>query len=210
MKATIHINSLAIIKEGNGKRLGTGFICIKPEWIITAKHVVIHETGMKKDLPRDNLRLLFQKHPPVNVEILYTHPEVDIAVLKLPNSLKNICPMPLNTSYTSLKNEKEFICAGYSPDLTKKGEKPIVQINHIPHFRTNTRGRGFGVEELIEFQAPFFEGGNSGGPLLNKHGMIVGIIIQDFIEDEKKWGRATSLIPLLNDLNLKKTKKIKR
>jgi hypothetical protein len=86
---------------------------------------------------------------------------------------------------------------GYTPS---KGPMTI-EINQILSFDTETRDRAEGREELIVFDAPFAEGGNSGAPVCGEGGGVVGAVIECFQFEDKQRARATSLRPLLRQLH---------
>jgi hypothetical protein len=69
--------------------------------------------------------------------------------------------------------------------------------NNIPKFEVEFRERGAFKEEIIVFDAPFSEGGHSGGPIFGAGGGVVGVMIQNFYDGPVLRARATGLAPIL-------------
>lgn len=191
LSVTIDRHSLAYIGVAKTKKiLGTGFFCLRPDWVFTAKHVVIDDYGH----PRTDLAIW-----PLDLEgfpstVIYTHPEVDLAVLQYSRT-QGI--KPLFAGYSSLTGSKGLICVGYSPTQSKLQEAAVLYVNSVVQFENESRERHFGLEELVVFEAAYSEGGHSGGPLLGEGGAVVGVVIQNFSANGKTYARATSLHPLL-------------
>ncbi len=73
-------------------------------------------------------------------------------------------------------------------------------INHIPVFTTEIRERKGFNEELVVFEAPWSEGGHSGGPIFGEGGGVVGVVIQNYRENQTLKARGTSLASLISEL----------
>jgi S1-C subfamily serine protease len=191
---TIDKASLAILKDLDDKKLlGSAFVFIRPNWLLTAKHVVLYE-----GLPRGNISAVFG-NVEISAKVIYCHKEVDLAVLEL---AENICRFPMASGHASLAGRQGLFCVGYSPTMTQHHGRPLLYANDVPTFEYEKRERNFGVEELITFEAPYAEGGHSGGPILGDGGNVVGVVIQSFSKNNKLHLRATSVSPLLNELIL--------
>jgi hypothetical protein len=196
ISVTIDKESLVIIEDLDAKKLlGTGSVFIRKDWVLTAKHVVMHE-----GIARNNICAIFNAKK-ISAKVIYAHKEVDLAVLELSES---ICLRPLTTGHASLTGSKGLISVGYSPKITQSSGNPSINIEAIENFDYEKRERSFGTEELIVFEAPTSEGGHSGGPILGDGASIVGIIIQNFSQNGKTYARATSISPLLDELSLPK------
>ncbi len=195
MSLTIHIDrhSLCIIFDKNeNKALGTGFVFIKPNWIVTAKHVVEKDDGEI----RDNLRLLHLFEKPVSSSVLFVHPIYDLAVLTTGNLL---CKRPLFPSYEEFTGKNGLICCGYAPSKSINNELAFF-VNSVPNYQFETRSRDVGDEKLLFFDAPFAEGGHSGGPLLGEGAGVVAVVIEGFKSNDQYIVKATSILPLLEFL----------
>src|SRR5690606_23801277 len=91
--------------------LGTGFVFLRPDWIVTAAHVVL-----KLGNPRRNIYAEFpiednNKHP---VTVIAVHKENDIALLRIQTN-PSPCTKPLYPGYDDLSVSKGLICCGYTP-----------------------------------------------------------------------------------------------
>lgn len=194
MNLTIHIDkySLCIIVDKNeNKALGTGFVFIKTNWIVTAKHVVV-----KDDEIRNNLQLLHLNEKPVSTSVLFVHPIYDLAVLTTDDLL---CKKPLFPSYEEFTGRKGLICCGYSPSKSINNELSFF-VNSVPNYQLVIRSRDYGDEKLLFFDAPFAEGGHSGGPLLGEGAGVVAVVIEGFKLNDHYIVKATSILPLLEFL----------
>ncbi|MBA4186036.1 MAG: trypsin-like peptidase domain-containing protein [Acidobacteria bacterium] len=194
MSLTIHFNihSLCIIVDKDAdKALGTGFVFIRPNWIVTAKHVVVEDDGI-----RNNLQLLHLNKKPVSTSVLFVHPIYDLAVLATDSLL---CQKPLFPSYEEFTGIKGLICCGYSPSKSTENELSFF-VNSVPNYQLETRSRDYGDEKLLFFDAPFAEGGHSGGPLLGEGAGVVAVVIEGFNSNDQYIVKATSILPLLEFL----------
>lgn len=189
---TIDAEAISLIAESRPLRvLGTVFSFIQPSWVVTAKHVV-EDQG----LIRDNLVVLV-KNTWVSATVLYAHPQVDIAVLQTSTAT---CGIPLFPAHHKFAGSTGLVVAGYMPSKTDPKNGLAVEMNHIPTFEIESRGRADLEEETICFRAPFAEGGNSGGPVFGAGGGVVGLVIQRYGDAENMFARATSISPLLSRL----------
>jgi hypothetical protein len=152
---TIDQKALAIIVDGSvGQAIGTGFVFIQPNWVITAKHVVFLEA-----LPRRELLASPYKGSSIRARVIFAHPIVDLAVLEL---TRRACDRPLFPAHHSLAGANSLVCAGYAPSKTAPDRSLTLFINEIPRFQIEIRERDGLNEELVVFDAPFSEGGHSG------------------------------------------------
>ena len=195
MNITISIdqNAVSLVLDGAERRpLGTGFSLIRPNWIVTAKHV-----ALKDGLSRTQLLIgPSNSQPSIPARLLYAHPQVDLAVLEID---KHLCDRPLYPAHHSLAGSRGLICAGFAPSKSTS-EAGTVLVNHIPSFTVEVRERRSLKEELVVFDAPYSEGGYSGGPIFGEGGGVVGVIIQNYSENGTLRARGTSLAPLISEL----------
>jgi S1-C subfamily serine protease len=189
---TIDAEAISLIAESRPPRvLGTVFAFIRPNWVVTARHVV-EDQG----LIRENLVVLV-KNTWVSARVLYAHPQVDIAVLQ--TSIAT-CDIPLFPAHHKFAGSTGLVVAGYMPSKTDSRNVLAVEVNHIPNFEIEPRGRADLEEETICFRAPFAEGGNSGGPVFGAGGGVIGLVIQRYGDAEAMFTRATSISPILSRL----------
>jgi serine protease Do len=150
------------MKPERPRGTGSGFIYDAEGYIITNNHVV-------QDAERIVVRLFSGKE--YDAEIIGTDPETDIAVIKI-KADEPLQPLPLGNS----DNVKvgEFAIAIGSP----RGFEGSVSFGHISALgREGLRGlamQGLTFQNLIQTDAAI-NLGNSGGPLCNIDGEVVGI-----------------------------------
>ena len=189
---------------------GSGFIISEDGLVLTNRHVVIDREAEYTIVMNDGRRFA--------VEVLARDPVQDLAILRIKTPARN-------ASHSDAGGEEKekfpFINLGDS-DFLRKGQTVIAIGNTLGEFQnTVTRGvvsglgrtitaRGGGmvliIEDVIQTDAAINRG-NSGGPLLNLKGEVIGIntaIVlgaenigfaipvnnaKRIIEDVKKYGR---------------------
>lgn len=147
--------------------MGSGFVLNDKGYLLTNNHVVSDKNRLA-----DEVRVRFlgedMSTPGHLVEIVGTDPSIDVAVLKL----------------TNFKKEKlRSVILGNS-DITQVGEWVIAIGNPYGHSFTVTKGivsaLGRDLDDL-KLRSSFIQTdasinvGNSGGPLFNLHGEVIGI-----------------------------------
>jgi S1-C subfamily serine protease len=186
---TIDKNSVgAVTVRQSGRVLGTAFVFIKPEWVVTAKHVVFEQGSW-----RENLGLLFVDGG-VDAHGIYADPNIDLAVLQIDGAL---CQHPLFPAHQAFASQSGLITLGYRPTLSKEPGRTTIEANQVSSFESERRDRSAGPEEIIRFDAPFSEGGHSGGPVLGTGGGVIGVVIENLKEGERLIARATSIAPIV-------------
>jgi S1-C subfamily serine protease len=195
LSVTIDNKSLCVVHVPEGA--ATGFAFLRPEWVVTAKHVVVRD-----DLYRDPITVMFLNAASQRARVLFAHPRLDLAVLEVQGS--SPCQTPLFPSNSRFTGGKGLICVGYAPSLSDKvGGRYTSFVNYVASFALDQRSRDSGDEELIVFEAPWAEQGHSGGPLLAEGGSVVGVVIEAVVLDGKPHLRGTSIHPLLRNLTFR-------
>jgi hypothetical protein len=193
----VDLQSVVIVSvRGEYQRpIGSGFFLLRPDRLVTAKHVVCIDGAF-----RDNLTIVHPSEPRLSVH--YVHTELDLAVLDVDPPL---CRYPLAPSHERLVGAKGLVCVGYSPSQSDKvAHRYVMQFNPISAYSRETRTRS-ADEDLVVFEAPYAEGGHSGGPVLGEGGTVVGVMIQSFMADGKTLMRATGVHPLVADVDFLRT-----
>lgn len=194
---TFEANAVLLVHDDTENRpLATGFCFIKPEWVVTAKHVVL-ENG----LPRTSLSVLSYRGEPSRTSILFLHPQHDLAVLRIEGD--SPCDVPLFPGFEMHTGKRGLVCCGYAPSLSdRQAGRNTIFVNQVESYEREGRMRDSGDESLIVFNAPWMEGGHSGGPVFGEGGGVVAVLIELLRLDEGvARARATSILALLRFLN---------
>jgi hypothetical protein len=171
--------------------LGTGFYFLQRHYFVTAKHVVERrETGA----PRSNLVLMQNGPDYPKAEVVFRHPSIDLAVLRID---KPGCKTPLYPSDQHLAATGGLRYWGYAPSLSHpdRGFYAVLVGGPAEYVDEPPRERVDGMERLLRFEGLPYESGCSGGPVIGTWGVVVGVIIEG--DKEKGWFRATEISALL-------------
>ncbi len=142
--------------ENPGNFRGTGFVISSNGYLVTDFHVI-------KDA--DSVYVQGNDGKSYKTKVIYTEPQTDIAILKInDSSFKSFGPIP----YTFKKSETDIgenvFTIGYPRDAMVLG----------PGFLTASTGfQGDTTQYQVSTPVNF---GNSGGPLMDSKGNIIGII----------------------------------
>ena len=138
------------------KGYGTGFFVSSNGYVVTAAHVI-------KDAKQ--IRLL-NRHTETSARIVYKDEALDVAVLKAD---KTDCPfLPIISSSKAETGERVFTL-GF-PQVTIQGR----EVKYTEGSINALSGIG-GNQRFFQISIPV-QPGNSGGPLLNSKGEVVGVI----------------------------------
>lgn len=159
--AKLYAPSVVLVKTASG--LGSGFFINKAGYLITNFHVIAGEKKISVTQFLQEHKIL-RRVVHKEVEIIATAPFHDLAILKLKNSDANVTPVI------------------FAPDEDLNiGETVFAIGNPLGLERTVTEGvlsqthRNFGGILYLQVDAPV-NPGNSGGPLFNARGQVIGII----------------------------------
>ena len=190
--------AICIIREtALGPVIGTGFTFLRPDWVVTAKHVALAEGR-----PRRDLVLSFTGTPPVAASVVAAHPVWDLAVLQM--QPPRPAHPPLLPMYEHVTGTTGLISIVFAPSRTDQNTGAhAFSTNHIPAYERAERTSGGGTEQTILFEAPYLAGGYSGSPLFAAGGGVVGVLTEGFTRGETQFARATSIHPLLAGLDFR-------
>ena len=182
--------ALCTVKASRGT--GTGFAFLKPNWIVTAKHVV---SGQPLAQP---IPLLFREGLALPARVLFEHPHVDLAVLEVVGNTRCRAPfMPGDRAPIS----SGLLCVGYKPSVSDRDAgRYTAFVSGVDSYERSTRQRDGYEEILFIFPAPHGEPGHSGGPLLATSGSVIGVVIDGITLGGQYVMRATSILALLDHL----------
>jgi len=142
------------------KSVGSGVIVDKKGYIITNQHVIANATSV-------NVTLFGAENVVYPAEIVLQEQEQDLAILKI--SLNRV-PSAAKLGDSEMIEVGDIVLAIGSPF----GLEQTVTMGIISDDRRNLTIDGRLYEDLIQADAAINKG-NSGGPLINIHGEVIGI-----------------------------------
>jgi S1-C subfamily serine protease len=140
--------------------LGSGFVVDKAGHIVTNFHVV---DGAKQ------VRVSFSNGGSMKATVVGTDPSSDLAVLKIDASSRALTPLPLGDS-DQIKVGDPVVAIGNPFGLDRTVTSGIVSAIQ----RAITAPNGYTIDHVIQTDAAINHG-NSGGPLLNGRGEVIGV-----------------------------------
>jgi S1-C subfamily serine protease len=143
--------------------IGSGFVIDKTGHIVTNYHVV---EGA------DIVTVSFSNRDTVKAEIVGTDPSSDLAVLRVNTSASALTPLSLGNS-DQLQVGDPVVAIGNPFGLDRTATSGIVSALQ----RLITAPNRFTIDHVIQTDAPINHG-NSGGPLLNARGQVIGVNTQ--------------------------------
>jgi hypothetical protein len=153
-------------------------------------------------LPRQNLLVLALGGGQFYSVVEFAHPELDLAILYCPDLDVR---RPLYPGHERFVAGSGLFTLGYTPSLSSIPGDGNVLVNVLESYVRSDRERRGCVEEIIDFPAPWLEGGHSGGPVLGEGGTVVGVVIDGYDGEPGYRGRATAIHPLLMFLRFVET-----
>jgi 2-alkenal reductase len=151
--------------------LGSGFVVSPQGGIVTNAHVVTGGTGTKLH-PAKQVFVRFSDGNQVAAQIVGYDPNADVALLRVPTAGLDIRPLPLGSSAGVTVGAPVMVIG--SPF----GEEQSLSVGVISATNRSIAGlTGFTIEGAIQTDAAINHG-NSGGPLLDAHGRVLGIASQ--------------------------------
>jgi S1-C subfamily serine protease len=148
---------------GGASALGSGFVVDKAGHIVTNFHVV---DGA------DQIRVSFSNRDTVLAELVGVDPSTDLAVLEVDASASALTPLPLGNS-DKVRVGDPVVAIGNPFGLDRTATAGIVSAVQREITAPNT----FAIDHVIQTDAPINKG-NSGGPLLNMRGQVIGVNTQ--------------------------------
>jgi len=143
--------------------LGSGFVIDKTGHIVTNYHVV---QGAKK------INVSFSNGASTKATIVGVDPSSDLAVLKVDASSRALTPLQLGNSDT-MRVGDPVVAIGNPFGLDRTVTAGIVSAIQ----RAITAPNGYTIDHVIQTDAAINHG-NSGGPLLNRRGQVIGVNAQ--------------------------------
>ena len=153
----------AIVPSTVPRALGSGFVVDKAGRIVTNYHVV---EGA------DEIRVSFSNRDTVEAELLGSDPSTDLALLQVEVEASGLTPLPLGNSNNARVGD-DVVAIGNPFGLDRTVTAGIVSALQ----RQIQAPNRFFIDHVIQTDAPINQG-NSGGPLLNMRGEVIGVNTQ--------------------------------
>ena len=150
-------------EEGEeGQRVGSGVVINDSGDILTSLHVVANAS---------DIELVFSDGTQSSAEVIVEQPRNDIAVLHPSQPPELLAPAILGNPYAMRVGDEAFVVGN------PLGLYSSMSAGVISGFDRSfwPQGSRYKLDDLIQFDAAV-NPGNSGGPLLNRDGQVVGIV----------------------------------
>ncbi|HUH98917.1 MAG TPA: trypsin-like peptidase domain-containing protein [Anaerolineales bacterium] len=163
-----------LVNTSQGEALGSGFVYDAQGHIVTNDHVV---QGAQDNKVEVDFNSGFKTYGTV----IGTDPDSDLAIIKVDASGADLHPIPVGDS-SALKVGQTVVAIGNpfgeSGTMTVGVVSGLTRTVSSLHAVTGTNGQTFPAGDFIQTDAAI-NAGNSGGPLLNLNGEVVGIVESD-------------------------------
>ena len=169
VKALVEELGPAIVVVKTPAGLGTGWFCNTDGYLITNNHVVAGERSITVTMFRKGAEG-FGKKVLKKVKIIALNDDLDLALLKVEEEIDIAYPQLHIGDSTALKSGDPVFAIGNPLGLERS-----VSPGEVSKASRNMQGRLY-----IQTTAPIAPG-NSGGPLFNERGEIVGVVNMGYI-----------------------------
>ena len=140
--------------------LGSGFVIDKSGRIVTNYHVIDGAQEVEVNFSGDDR---------VPARVVGSDPSTDLAVLEIDAQARALTPLPLGNS-DAVRVGDSVVAIGNPFGLERTVTGGIVSALQ----REITAPNGYTIDKVIQTDAPINRG-NSGGPLLNAEGAVIGV-----------------------------------
>ncbi len=191
-KVEIPVDECALCVVKGPKGMGTGFAFLKPNWVATAKHVVLSPTG-----GADPVRVLLRSAVELPARVAFVHPNVDLAVLAVEGEV--CCRTPLLPGDSPAHGGLRWV--GWRPSGDVASGCYTSFVSSVEQYERSVRARDGYEEILFKFPGPCGEPGHSGAPVLSATGAVIAVVIDDITLAGEHLMRATSIMGFLDHLS---------
>jgi len=143
--------------------LGSGFVLDKAGHIVTNYHVV---------QGADAIKVSFSNQDTVTAKVVGNDPSTDLSVLRVQTPANALTPLPLGNS-DRVEVGDEVVAIGNPFGLARTATAGIISAVQ----RNITSPNEFTIDHVLQTDAPINHG-NSGGPLLDSGGQVIGVNTQ--------------------------------
>lgn len=148
------------VPDETRRALGSGFVIDKAGYVVTNFHVI-------EDA--DTIEVSFSNNDSMKARIVGRDPSTDIALLKVEANSRALRPLVLGDS-SALRVGDDVLAIGNPLGLERSATRGIVSAVQRP-LRAPS---GFTIDHVIQTDAALNRG-NSGGPLMNSRGQVIGV-----------------------------------
>jgi hypothetical protein len=188
-----------ICQAGDGIEMGTGFAIGKdsPQYIVTNLHVVKGNPDAVLILRADNQR--------ISAKAFLTLPNADLCVLKLDVPMYDMQPVELCDKEPAEAGEAIYTLGfpgaadAFSDKTTGNAEDITVTDGIVSAVKSLTLSQGGSPVKMVQIDAAISPG-NSGGPLVNEKGQVLGVNSYSAVDSENING-AVSILELIDALD---------
>jgi len=160
-------DAIVVVRTPSG--MGTGWFCNPEGYIVTNQHVIANEQSISVTVfKREGSR--FEKKVFKKVKLVALDPDLDLALLRIEEEMGLEIPQLYIGDSTALGEGDEVFTIGNPMGLERSTAQGIIsKIN-----------RNMGGRLYIQTTAPIAPG-NSGGPLFNERGEVVGVVNMGYV-----------------------------
>lgn len=148
----------SVVVVSSSSYQGAGFF-VDQKHVLTAKHVV----GDNKEV-----NLSFLVGTSVEGEVIATDPKQDLALVRIKGSIDVVKPLKISNKYSA---GQTVISIGHPVKFSYTVSKGVISI----------ADRGYEGNRYIQFDN-LINSGNSGGPLIDTNGNVVGLVVSKVLE----------------------------
>ena len=157
----VPFDELPQLPQGPQQALGSGFVIDKAGHIVTNYHVI---------QGADQIEVSFSNQDTLAATVVGSDPSTDIAVLRVRSSSRGLAPLAFGNSDT-VRVGDPVVAIGNPFGLRRTATAGIVS---AVQERSITAPNGYPIDHVIQTDAQI-NTGNSGGPLLNGSGEVIGV-----------------------------------
>jgi S1-C subfamily serine protease len=169
-KGVVQVLATSVVSDNpffgsrENRALGSGFVIDKAGHVVTNYHVVENATRVE---------VSFSANDEMPATVVGADPSTDIAVLRIRDAQnRSLTPLELGTS-SGIEVGDAVVAIGNPFGLERTVTAGIVSALQ----REITAPNGFAIDQVIQTDAAINHG-NSGGPLLNADGRVIGVNAQ--------------------------------
>jgi S1-C subfamily serine protease len=156
----------SVVRIATGTGVGSGFIVSEDGYIVTNNHVVASSAGVTLK----QVQVTLSDGTVLTGRVIGTDPRSDLAIVKIEGGpYRALALADLDT----VEIGQDVVAIGYALDL-RRGEGPSFSVTRGIVSQKNRAIEEAAILGAIQTDAAINHG-NSGGPLLNLHGEVVGV-----------------------------------